>query len=80
MPTQQYYSGAYMKENVHDLTTKIRQRKKYITSTDKETVEGSLNSKKIRSNNMHTFFYYNISGFSGNLEGMLDGGQYKTTI
>ena len=29
---------------------------------------------------MHTFFYYNISEFCGNLEGILDEGTYKTTI
>ena len=29
---------------------------------------------------MHTFFYYNISEFAGNLEGMLDEGTYRTTI
>ena len=29
---------------------------------------------------MHTFFYANISKFSGNFEGMLDEGTYKITI
>ena len=29
---------------------------------------------------MHTFFYSNISEFAGNLEGMLDEGQYRTTV
>ena len=29
---------------------------------------------------MQTFFYSNISGFAGNLEGMLDEGTYITTI
>ena len=29
---------------------------------------------------MRTFLYSNISEFAGNLEGMLDGGTYKTTI
>ena len=29
---------------------------------------------------MHTFFYSNISEFSGNLEGILDGGTHKITI
>ena len=29
---------------------------------------------------MHTFFYSNISEFSGNLEGMIEEGTYKTTI
>ena len=69
-----------MEENVHDLTTKIRQRKKSTTYTDKDFVKGSFNLKKYRSNNMHTFFYFNISEFSGNLEGMLDEGTYKTAI
>ena len=79
VPTQQYFNGAYMQETVHDLTTKIRQREKYITSTDKEEVEGSFNLKN-RSNNMHTLFYYNISKFAENLEGKIDDGTCKTTI
>ena len=29
---------------------------------------------------MHTFFYSNISEFSGNLEGRLDEGKYRTII
>ena len=29
---------------------------------------------------MHTLFYYNISEFAGNLEGILDEGTYKKTI
>ena len=29
---------------------------------------------------MHTFFYYNISEFSGNFEVMLYEGKYRTTI
>ena len=29
---------------------------------------------------MHTFFYYNISEFSGNLEVMLDERKYRTTV
>ena len=29
---------------------------------------------------MHTFFYSNISEFSGNVEGMLYKGTFKTTI
>ena len=45
-----------------------------MTSTDKEEVEGSFNLKN-RINNMHTFFYSNISDFAGNLEGMLDVGK-----
>ena len=45
VPTQQYYNGAHMEETVRDIATKIRQRKKSMTSTDKEEVEGSLNLK-----------------------------------
>ena len=29
---------------------------------------------------MHTLFYFNISEFAGNLEGILDEGTYKTTL
>ena len=29
---------------------------------------------------MHTFFYSNISEFTGNFEGIIDEGTYKTTI
>ena len=29
---------------------------------------------------MYTFFYLNISGFDGNLQGILDEGTYKTSI
>ena len=43
VPTQQYFTGAYMEETVHDLTTKTRQRKKSMTCTDKDIVEGSFN-------------------------------------
>ena len=43
VPNQQYFNGAYMEGTVRDLTTKNRQRKKYMTSTDKEEVEGSFN-------------------------------------
>ena len=69
-----------MEETVHDITTKTRQTKKSKTYPDKEGFEGSFNLKKSRSNNMHTFFYSNMSKFAGNLEGMLDEGTYKTTI
>ena len=34
-----------MEEDVHGLTIKIRQRKKSMTSTDKEEIEGSFNLK-----------------------------------
>ena len=43
VPTQQYYNGAYMEETVHDIITKIRQRKKSMTNTDKYYVEGFFN-------------------------------------
>ena len=43
VPTQQYFNGAYMEETVHGITTKTRQRKKSMTFTDKEEVEGSFN-------------------------------------
>ena len=36
VPTQQYFNGAYMEETVHNLTNKIRQRKKSMTCTNKE--------------------------------------------
>ena len=45
-----------------------------MTSTDKDEVEGSFNFKTSKSINTHTFFYYNISEFAGNLEGMIDEG------
>ena len=80
VPTQQYYNSAYMEETFHDLTTKIRQRKKSMKYTDKDYVEGYFNFKKYGSNNMHTFFYSNISEVSGNLEGTFDDGTYKTAI
>ena len=80
VPTQRYFNGAYMEETVHGLTTKTRQRKKSMTSTDKGEVEGSFNLKKSRSNNMHTFFNYNTSEYSGYLEGIIYEVTYKTTI
>ena len=51
-----------------------------MTCTDKEEVESSFNFKNPGTNNMHTFFYYNISKFANNLEVMLDEGTYITTI
>ena len=45
MPTQQYYNGAHMEEIVHGVTTKIKQRNKSMTYTDKDYVEGSFNLK-----------------------------------
>ena len=63
-----------MKENVHGITTKMRQRKKSMTSTYKEEFEGSFNLKTSRDNTMHIFFYSNISEFPGNLQVILNGG------
>ena len=80
MTTQHYFNGSYIQETVHDVTTKIRQRKKYMTCTDKYYVDVSFNLKKSGSNNMYTFFYYDISEFAENLEGMIDEGTYTTTI
>ena len=31
VPTQQYFNGAYVEETFHDITTKLRQRKKSMT-------------------------------------------------
>ena len=72
VPTQQYFNGPYMEETVHDLTTKLRQRIKSMTFTNKEEVEGTFNLIKPRIYIMHTFFYSNIYEFGGSLEGMLD--------
>ena len=69
-----------MGETVHDLVTKIIQKKKSMTYTDKVEVDGSFNLKTLKHNIMHNFFYSNISDFSGNLQGMLHEGTYKTTI
>ena len=33
VPTQQYFNGAYMEETVHDITIKMRERKKSMTWT-----------------------------------------------
>ena len=52
-----------------------------MTCTDKDIVEGSFNLKKTGNNTMHTLFYfYNISEFAANLEGIIDEGKCKTTI
>ena len=69
-----------MEETVHGLTTKIRQREKSMTCTDKDIVEASFKILKPGNNTMHTFFYSNISEFAGNLEGMLHEGKYRTTV
>ena len=80
VPTQQYFNGAYMEETVHDITTNTRKRKKSMTCTNKEEVEGSLNLTKPGNDTMHNFFNNNISEFGGNLEGMLDEGNYRSTV
>ena len=77
VPTQQYYNVAYTEEKINYLTTKIKQRKKSITTNDKEDVEGSFNSKTPRHNIMYTLFYSNISEFAGDLKETIDKGKYK---
>ena len=48
--------------------------------TNKEEVEGTFNLKKYGNNTMHAFFYSSISDFGGNLEGILDEGNYRTKV
>ena len=43
-----------MEEKVHDLTTKLRQRKKSTKNTDKHEVEGYFDLKTRRQNIMYT--------------------------
>ena len=69
-----------MEETVHDITTKMRQRKKSMTCTNKEMFEGTFNLTKPGNNNMRTFFYSNIYEFGENLERMMDEGNYRTTV
>ena len=69
-----------MEETVHYITTKMRQRKKSMTWTSKEEVEGSFNLTKPATNTMHTFFYSNISEFDGYFEGRLDETNYRSTV
>ena len=69
-----------MEETVHDLIEKIRQRKKSITTYDKEDFYGYLNFKTSRHYIMYTLFYSDISEFAGDLKGMLDEGTCKTSI
>ena len=69
-----------MEETVHDITNKIIQRKKSMTCSNKEKFEGTFNLTKPGNNTMHTFFHSNISEFGGNLEGIPDGGNYRTTV
>ena len=80
MPTHQYFNGAYMAETFHDVTIKMRQRKKSMTWTSTEIVEGSFNLTKPGTNTMHTFFYSNISEFGGDFEGMMDETNYRSTV
>ena len=69
-----------MEETVKDITTKMRQRKKSMTWTSKEEVEGSFNLTKPANNSMQTFFNSNISEFGGDLEGMLDERNYRPAV
>ena len=78
--TQQYHNGDYVEEIVNNLTTKIRQRKKSMTTTDKEDGEGSFYLKTSIHNIMYNFFYSNVSDFTGYWEGMLDKGICKTSM
>ena len=78
--TQQYYNVSYMEERILDITTKIRQRKKLMTTTDKHEVEDSVNLKKSRHNIIYTLFYSDISELSGDLERMVDEWKYKISI
>ena len=69
-----------MEETVHNITTKMRQRKKSMTWTSTEEVEGSFNLTKPAANTMHTLFYSNISEFCGYFEGILDETNYRSTV
>ena len=66
-----------MEETVHDITTKMRQKKISTNWINKEEVEGSFNLTKPGNNTMHALFNNNISEFCGNLEGMLDERNYR---
>ena len=57
-----------------------KQDKKSMKSTNKDSVDGYFNLTTPIHNIMHNLFYYNISEFAGNLQGILDEGTYKTTI
>ena len=53
----------------------------YVGSySDEKILRDPSIKKKPGANTMHTFFYYNISEFAGNFEGMIDEGTYRTTI
>ena len=51
-----------------------------MTWTNKEKFECSFNLTKPGNNTMHTFLNNNISEFGGNLEGIMDEGNYTTTV
>ena len=57
-----------MEETVYDLTSKIRQRNKSMTTTGKYEVEGSLNLRTSIDNSMYTLFYSDIYEFGGNMK------------
>ena len=69
-----------MADTIHDLTTKIRQITKSMTTTYKDEVEGFFNSKISVHNIMYNFFNSNISEFAVNLQGTLHEVKYKTFI
>ena len=52
-----------MEETVHDITTKIIQRKKPMTTADKDDVEGYFDLKTSIHNIIYTLFYSNIYEF-----------------
>ena len=51
-----------------------------MTWTNKEKVEGSFNLTKPGNNTMQTFVFNNTSEFGGHLVGMLDEGNYRSTV
>ena len=69
-----------MEETVHVITTKNRQRKQLMTTTDKHEVEVYFNFKTSTYYIIYNFFDSDISEFGGHLEGMLDERMYKTNI
>ena len=62
------------------ITPLKKYKEKTMTTTSKDEVEGYFYFKTSRYNFMYTFFYTNISEFSGNLEGILDEATKKITI
>ena len=63
-----------MRELVHDLTAKLRQKEISATTTYKHEVGVYFDLKTSRQNIMYTLFSSNISELGGKLEGMLRGG------